>query len=173
MWISAGTAVRVGPNHVWLFFQRTFKYVLHAQLLCQKSSSSLCCSEHKEMLLFFLTPVIKSRIFVNSPSMNTSRMQHDSQMSLYGLLTFNHYSSPILISNLMPNMFYFCFLVVFFIILPNQPVKENNHIKKLLLGFSKHRASRLTLPDFMNLFPCPVQRLVGWSISVKFMWSNC
>lgn len=51
-------------------------------------------------------------------------------MSLYGLLTFNHYSSPILISNLMPNMFYFCFLVVvFFIILPNQPVKENNHIK--------------------------------------------
>lgn len=61
--------------------------------------------------------------------MNTSRMQHDSQMSLYGLLTFNHYSSPILISNLMPNMFYFCFLVVFFIILPNQPVKENNHIK--------------------------------------------
>lgn len=40
-------------------------------------------------------------------------MQHDSQMSLYGLLTFNRYSSPILISNLMPNIFIFVFLLFF------------------------------------------------------------
>lgn len=41
-------------------------------------------------------------------------MQHDSQMSLYGLLTFNRYSSPILISNLMPNIFIFVFLLFFY-----------------------------------------------------------
>lgn len=109
MWISAVTAQITFDysfkEHLNMFYTHSFSV---------RSPAPVCAAQSTKKCFFFFTPVIKSRIFVNSPSMNTSRMQHDSQMSLYGLLTFNRYSSPILISNLMPNIFIFVFLLFFY-----------------------------------------------------------